>query len=976
MGNLKINILQSTNPKHRFAKFVRRKNSFNRRFVNFFSAFHFVGSKECCLHTVFSRVKEKQIGGLQCLFVVFLVALHDTFAKAFRIEAWQRSDFMNIHIYNTMRKIALISFICCLCSFNLAIGQGCAAVYAKKIKVQNGVTDTIDFSAQELNNGIQMQCGETYMLGADIFLPGGGTTQYEVEQIPYTPPVSYTIDGQGTSYASSLCNSDDAWGNLITLNYGYVSGDPDVPNFTFDFYGQTYPYAVIGANGLISFDYTNPDCVTPYGATSCKHCQYTQEGLGSIPRANRYRNCIMAPYYDINFGIGGEIYFKIIGEYPCRKMILSYYQVPMFRCTSEIATHMCVLYETSNVIEFYIQNKPICTEWENGLATLGIQNADGSDGITIPGYNSSVWSAQNEAWRIKPVGELPYTMNWYKRSATDYNQPLQEVTQDDQGRVLVDVNAESGPMRYFVKAEVWRNDGYTFEVIDSSAVYYPIDMPDIVVSHNDKVTYYDTVCRGENVNFQLSGGGENGKYYQIAPFANPEDTNTELQTTFTRVNNRNMDSVKYVFKIENYDQHGVLVCTRYDSCVVMNRSFNVELREDLTICRNDEVMLTDILNEHPGTSSWSTGATGDTLTFAPQETGNYILVKTDNLGCTASDTVHITVNDSPEVTISGTMAICAGTSTRLTATANPADCVFEWSDGSTESSIVVTPAADETYTVSVKLPPAMCETVKTATVEVKPLPTIVLSEDKLICEGETAEINVNGDATLWVWETSDPAVNGSNATNFVVSPNSSTLYRVHGYNEINCHSQDELTVTVEPKPTPIINLNPGVLDALDPTTIITDGSRGNVSRTWTLSDGFTSTDESFVHTFPLTDTTMRFDINLVAYSNAGCVDSISTFIRVKRDHFLWAPTGIYLHDNNPANREFRLWIDNIVEYELMIFNRNGELMFKTSNIEKAWNCTYKGEPVMQGVYVWKVKYRHNDAPNRLESETGTFMIYN
>ena len=114
----------------------------------------------------------------------------------------------------------------------------------------------------------------------------------------------------------------------------------------------------------------------------------------------------------------------------------------------------------------------------------------------------------------------------------------------------------------------------------------------------------------------------------------------------------------------------------------------------------------------------------------------------------------------------------------------------------------------------------------------------------------------------------------------------------------------------------------------------------------------------------------------MAYSNAGCVDSISTFIRVKRDHFLWAPTGIYLHDNNLANREFRLWIDNIVEYELMIFNRNGEMVYKTDKIEKAWDCTYKGETVMQGIYVWKVRYRHNDAPNRLESETGTFMIYN
>lgn len=919
--------------------------------------------------------KGKQIVGWQCLFVVFLVALHGIFVKAFRIGAGYE-QILRIYIYNNMRKIAFISFVCCLFSFNLASGQGCAAVYAKKIKIQNNATDTIDFSAQELNNGIQMQCGETYMLGAVTFAPGG-SNNYVYERIPYEPPYEFS---SGTEY---ILPRDDCWGMVMSLGFNRPPEPPGTPEFSFSFYGNSYTHCVIGSNALLSWDLS-----VASQTTNCESfCDFSQgSASGPLPNTNRYKNCVYGPYHDIHFlatrpTYPGHMYFQIIGDYPCRKIVLSFYEVPLFGNNSQIATHMIVLYETTNVIEFYMQNKPCCATTNGGKATLGIHNADGTQAVTITNgtqsYNTTQWTAQNEAWRIKPSGELgTYGVEWQRRKAFDYEAAMEPVSPNDQGIVMVNLSADDGPYRYFCKNTIVRDDGNEFDVWDSSAVYYPIDMPDIVISHNGSVEDIDTVCRGGNIEFSLSGGGDNGKYYQIAPFANPDDTLTELQTTFTRANNRNADSVKYVFKIENYDQYGVLVCTRYDSCVVMNRSFDVKLRDDLTICRNDEVVLTDILKEHPGTSSWSTGATGDTLNFAPQETGNYILVKTDNLGCTASDTVLITVNDSPEVTISGTMAICAGTSTKLTATANPADCVFEWSDGSTESSIVVTPAADETYTVSVKLPPAMCETVKTATVEVKPLPTIVLSEDKLICEGETAEINVNGDATLWVWETSDPAVNGSNAANFVVSPKSSTLYRVHGYNEINCHSQDEMTVIVEPKPTPIINLNPGVLDALDPTTIITDASRGNVSRMWTLSDGFTSDDESFVHTFPLTDTTMRFDINLVAYSNAGCVDSISTFIRVKRDHFLWAPTGIYLHDNNPANREFRLWIDNIVEYELMIFNRNGEMVYKTDKIEKAWDCTYKGETVMQGIYVWKVRYRHNDAPNRLESETGTFMIYN
>ena len=79
-ATLKINILQSTNPKHHFAKFVRRKNSFNRRFVNFFSAFHFVGSKECCLHTVFFEGE----GETNRRFAVSVCCFFSSFAQYFR----------------------------------------------------------------------------------------------------------------------------------------------------------------------------------------------------------------------------------------------------------------------------------------------------------------------------------------------------------------------------------------------------------------------------------------------------------------------------------------------------------------------------------------------------------------------------------------------------------------------------------------------------------------------------------------------------------------------------------------------------------------------------------------------------------------------------------------------------------------------------------------------------------------------------
>ena len=65
-----------------------------------------------------------------------------------------------------MRKIVLTALLVVLLLPFEVYSQGCAAIYAKKISINQGVRDTVDFSANELNNGIQMQCGQTYLLGA------------------------------------------------------------------------------------------------------------------------------------------------------------------------------------------------------------------------------------------------------------------------------------------------------------------------------------------------------------------------------------------------------------------------------------------------------------------------------------------------------------------------------------------------------------------------------------------------------------------------------------------------------------------------------------------------------------------------------------------------------------------------------------------------------------------------------------------
>jgi len=47
---------------------------------------------------------------------------------------------------------------------------------------------------------------------------------------------------------------------------------------------------------------------------------------------------------------------------------------------------------------------------------------------------------------------------------------------------------------------------------------------------------------------------------------------------------------------------------------------------------------------------------------------------------------------------------------------------------------------------------------------------------------------------------------------------------------------------------------------------------------------------------------------------------------------------------------------NPIEWELKIFNRWGEEIFSTTDLNDYWDGTYKGFPAQDGIYIYKVKY--------------------
>ncbi|MEX0998073.1 MAG: hypothetical protein WDZ45_13565, partial [Flavobacteriaceae bacterium] len=219
---------------------------------------------------------------------------------------------------------------------------------------------------------------------------------YVVSSIPFNPP--FPFNGLATQLNP---NFDDRWSVV-----------EDLP-FDFCFFGSLEQQFQVGSNGVLRFE-VDPGDITNGWSFSENLPNNTNPTLGE---AN-----VFTPVHDIDPAVSSteEIGYEVLGTFPNRVLVVSYFEVPMFSCTSLEATHMAVFYEFSNVIEIYIQDKPTCPGWNSGNAALGIQNNAGTIAYVPPGRNTSdsPWTTTNEAWQFSPVGAPTFDFVWLDAGGT------------------------------------------------------------------------------------------------------------------------------------------------------------------------------------------------------------------------------------------------------------------------------------------------------------------------------------------------------------------------------------------------------------------------------------------------------------------------------------------------------------------------------------------------------------------------------
>jgi gliding motility-associated-like protein len=258
----------------------------------------------------------------------------------------------------------------------------------------------------------------------------------------------------------------------------------------------------------------------------------------------------------------------------------------------------------------------------------------------------------------------------------------------------------------------------------------------------------------------------------------------------------------------------------------------------------------------------------------------------------------------------------------------------------------------------------------TAIVEINitpPPPVAFFEQEADGCPGLQVEFVSNSEyAQSVTWLFGD----GNSGTGQIIQHSylESGLYSVsciaHGFDGTNDTLTLENIITIYSNPNVSFVIIDNPISAVIDSAVFNNLSQGAASYQWNFGNGETS---SLFEPLPYFDLVGTYTITLTGTSNQGCVSTftIADGLTVTTDGFIEMPTAFtpqtdgptdgsynkYSFDNNNFHPHYR----SVSEYSLEIFNKWGEMIFRSEDPKLGWDGYYQGEMCREDVYVWKVE---------------------
>lgn len=414
----------------------------------------------------------------------------------------------------------------------------------------------------------------------------------------------------------------------------------------------------------------------------------------------------------------------------------------------------------------------------------------------------------------------------------------------------------------------------------------------------------------------------------------------------------------------NYHLKGVdaNLCVNFDTVfVTVNPLPSISFPE---LCESYKTVLTS--NHSPAASNaWISSnvpvASVDPLTGEAQgiSAGQSTITFTDNVGCKIAK--ELVVNATPMITTLP-LAVCANSQLILKANQAPASS-NPWK--STSTNLTINSVSGQVFGLKAGVDSVSftnnkgCKTTKLVTVH--GLPVANFSSVKEICIDDTLNF-VNTTSPIcdtYHWDFGD----GTQSTIPRHKYNKSGIFSISLSVKDSYGCQDSIVkinyVEVVNKPYVNFVFSPDSIDILNPEVRFTTNSDGKYFK-WNFGDGKPiSITKDAIHFFP-EDEGKYYTVSLTASNTKEGCSSTYTQVIVSKEPLIYYIPNTFTPNGDEFNNTFKPIFSSGLDpynYTLFIYNRWGELIFESHNVQIGWDGTYNNQLVGSDTYIWKLNFK-------------------
>lgn len=371
--------------------------------------------------------------------------------------------------------------------------------------------------------------------------------------------------------------------------------------------------------------------------------------------------------------------------------------------------------------------------------------------------------------------------------------------------------------------------------------------------------------------------------------------------------------------------------------------------------------------------SWTGGignGTSGTVSTSPGSTQQYTVTGTTD-GCSSTAVATISVTPIPILSVT-TNPVCAGSTANVVAAGAT---TYQWPAGFTGGN-----GANATYVPTNTSNYTLIGTTNGCTdsinfnIVVNPIPIADFSGPQAGCAPQVVSFADSSQGAFgYTWNFGDGSVSSqANPVHVYSQPGvySVTLTVISMNGCTNTSIQNNI-IQVYPNPdAEIVSTNYSASE-LEPTIYFSDYSTYGYNCMLYFGDGTSMPACGFTslgHTYGAAGV---YCASLAVTTQYGCYDSASVCVEIIPEFTFYVPNA-FTPNGNGDNEVFYGYGTNIIEYEMMIFDRWGELIFTSHQLNTGWDGRYKNEVVQEDVYVYKIKLK--DIFNKKHEYHGTVTV--